>query len=85
MGLQEPIRNAGNAQGPERPALRTRGHRTSCGLRCVVTGAVVVVLLIAMDHLSVYTGQRQQTGPIEYDILGGVAAAMLFYIYSRGE
>jgi hypothetical protein len=49
-----------------------------------MTGVYVLLLLISVDRLSVYAGQRQQTGQVEYDILSGLAAGVLYYIYIRG-
>jgi hypothetical protein len=43
------------------------------------------MLLILVDYLSVYTGQRHQTGQVAYDIFGGLAAGLRHYFYGRGR
>lgn len=76
--------DSGTARQSERRTARSGGYRVSSVLMSIMTGIFVVTLLIAVDYLSVYAGQRQQTGQVEYHILAGLAAGVLYYVYSRG-
>jgi hypothetical protein len=82
MELHRRTGNSAKAQQSERESARSGRYRA--GLLSIITGVYVLLLLISVDRLSVYAGQRQQTGQVEYDILSGLAAGVLYYIYIRG-
>ena len=85
MEFRRSTGDSGTARQSERRTARSGGYGVSSVVMSIMTGIFVLTLLIAVDHLSVYVGQRQQTGQVEDHILAGLAAGVLYYVYSRDE